>query len=85
MRPAKTQISLDIRPDWSESLLCDKRVVKGLSYLHTDIEDWANRADAQADLSFRGAHMPLCWFLSCRIHLEEFNITSDALLNRHAV
>ena len=39
MRPAKTQISLGIRPVWSESSLCTQRVAKDPSYLHADSED----------------------------------------------
>ena len=42
VRPAKTQISLGIRPVWSESSLCDQLVAKDPSFLH-----------AQADLSLR--------------------------------
>ena len=39
MRPVKTQISLDIRPVWSESSLCAQWVAKGRSFLHADSED----------------------------------------------
>ena len=39
MRPAKTQISLGIRPVWSESLLCAQWVAKDPSFLHGDSED----------------------------------------------
>ena len=39
VRPAKTQISLGIRPFWSESLLCAKWVAKDPSFLHADSED----------------------------------------------
>ena len=52
VRPAKTQISLGIRPVWSESSLCAHWVAKDPSLLHADREDWA---DAQADLSLRWA------------------------------
>ena len=40
-RPAKTQISLDIRPIWSESSLCAKWVAtcKDPVFLHADSED----------------------------------------------
>ena len=48
MRPAKAQISLGIRPVWSESSLCAKWVAKDPSFLHVDSEDWSDRADAQA-------------------------------------
>ena len=39
VRPAKTQISLGIRPVWSESSLCAHWVAKGPSFLHADSED----------------------------------------------
>ena len=39
VRPAKTQISLGIRPDWSESSLCAQWVAKGPSFLHANSED----------------------------------------------
>ena len=64
VRPAKTQISLGIRPCWSESSLCAQWVVKDPIFLHADNEDWSDLADAQADLSLRWAKMPLCRF--CR-------------------
>ena len=39
VRPAKTQINLCIRPDWSESSLCAQWVAKDPSFLHADSED----------------------------------------------
>ena len=39
VRPAKTQISLGIRPVWSESSLCASWVAKDTSFLHADSED----------------------------------------------
>ena len=39
VRPAKTQISLGIRPVWSESSLCAQWVAKSPRFLHTDSED----------------------------------------------
>ena len=39
VRPAKTQISLGIRPVWSESSLCAQWVAKDPSFLHADSED----------------------------------------------
>ena len=39
VRPAKTQISLGIRPVWSESSLCTQWVAKNPSFLHADSED----------------------------------------------
>ena len=37
--PAKTQISLGIRPVWTESSLCTQWVAKDPSFLHADSED----------------------------------------------
>ena len=39
VRPAKTQISLDIRPVWSVSSLCAQWVAKDPSFFHADSED----------------------------------------------
>ena len=39
MRPAKTQISLGIHPDWPESSLSALWVAKDRSFLHADSED----------------------------------------------
>ena len=39
VRPAKTQISLGIRPVWSESSLYAQWVAKDPSFLHADSED----------------------------------------------
>ena len=39
VRTAKTQISLGIRPVWSESSLCAQWVAKAPSFLHADSED----------------------------------------------
>ena len=39
VRPANTQISLDIRPVWTESSLCAQWVPKDPSFLHADSED----------------------------------------------
>ena len=43
---------------WSESSLCAQWIAKDLSSL-----------PAQADLIFRWAHMPLCWFCHEAVHL----------------
>ena len=39
VRPAKTQISLGIRPVWSESSLCTQWVAKDRRFFHADSED----------------------------------------------
>ena len=56
--PAKIQISLGIRPVWSESSLSAWRKLGSLA---THSEDWSDWADAQADLSLRWANMSVCW------------------------
>ena len=56
VRPAKAQISLGIRPVWSEPSLCAQWVAKDPNFLHADSEDsLSDWADAQADLSSLGA------------------------------
>ena len=55
VRPAKTQISLGIRPVWSESLLSTWRKLGSLATHWAHSEHWSDWADAQADLSL-GAH-----------------------------
>ena len=67
MYPAKTQISLDIRLVWSESLLCAQCVAKDPSLLHADSEDLSDWADAQADLSLRWSHNHLVGFVMSRL------------------
>ena len=63
VRPAKTQISLNIRPVWSESSLSAWRKLGFLATHWVQSEDWSDWADAQADLSLRRAHSLLV--LSC--------------------
>ena len=60
---AKTQISLGIRPVWSESSMCAQWVAKDPSFLHADREDWSDWADAQADLSLCWAHSQFVGFV----------------------
>ena len=59
--PAKTQISLDIRPDCSESSLCSQWVARVPILLHADTEhsDWV---DAETDPRLSWAHRSFCWF-----------------------
>ena len=72
VRPAKTQISLGIRPvrsvfavrlmgSWGPTVSsCGQRRL------------WSDWADAQADLSVRCSHLPLCWFchVAAQIYLQ---------------
>ena len=66
VRPAKTQISLGIRPVWSESPLSAWRKLGSLAtQLSAQRRLWSDWADAQADLSLRWAHSHFV-ALSCR-------------------
>ena len=67
MRLAKTQISLGIRPVWSESSLSALWVAKDPLLLHVDSEDWSDRARAQVDLSSLGAQVILLGFGMLRL------------------
>ena len=59
VRPAKTQISLGIRPFWSASSLCAQCVAKDPSFLHADSED--------SDLT--GRMLRLIWVFAGRIDI----------------
>ena len=63
VRPAKTQISLGIRPVWSESSLSTWRQLGSLATHWMHSEDWSDWADAQADLSLRWAHTHFVGFV----------------------
>ena len=78
VRPAKTQFSLGIRPDWSESSLCAHWVAKDPSFLHADskysdqtgrIWVFAGRTATLLVLSWGGSHC-IMWFAWYRINLE---------------
>ena len=69
--PAKTQISLGIRPVWSEFSLCAQWVAKELSFLHAFSEDSNDWADAQADLSLRRAHSHILGFVMRWLSFED--------------
>ena len=62
IRPAKTQISLCIRPVWSVF------AVRSMGSWGPDVSScgqrrlWSDWMDAQADLSFRWVHMQFCWY-----------------------
>ena len=67
VRPAKTQISLGIRPVWSESSLCAQWVAKDPWFLHADSDD-----SDRADLSLRWAHTHFVGFVMSRLILWKF-------------
>ena len=70
VRPAKTQVSLGIRPVWSESSLCTQWVAKDLSFLHADSED----SDQTGHLSLHWEHMPFGWFCHEAAHILQCSL-----------
>ena len=78
VRPAKTQISLGIRPVWSGSSLSAWRNLGSLATHWAHSEDWSDWADAQADLRLRWAHTHCVCFVMSRLISNLRNITSNA-------
>ena len=67
VRPAKTQISLGIRPVWSVFAVRMKKAGV-LSYpLSAQLRLWSDRADSQADLSLCWAHSHFVGFVMSRL------------------
>ena len=66
VRPAKTQISLGIRPVWSESSLCAQWVAKDTSFLHADSEDSSDWADPPRLIWVFAGRTLILLALSCR-------------------
>ena len=68
VRPAKTQISLGIRPVWSDVFTVHMKKALVLSYpLSTQRRLWSDWADAQVDLSLRWAHSHFVGFVMSRL------------------
>ena len=68
VRPVKTQISLGIRPHWSESSLSAWRKLGSLATHWAYSKDWSDWADAQADLNLRwAAHSHFVGFVVRRL------------------
>ena len=67
--PAKTQISLGIRPVWSVfAVHMKKPLVLGYP-VSAQWRLWSDWADAQADLSLCWVHRSFCWFCRAAAHL----------------
>ena len=62
VRPAKTQLSLGIRPVWWEFSLCAQWVVKNSIFLHTNSEDSDPTERMPKLMSLRWVQMSFCWF-----------------------
>ena len=63
---AKTQISLGIRPVWSESSLCTQWVAKDPSFLHADSEDSDQTGRMPRLIWVFAGHTLILLVLSCR-------------------
>ena len=63
VRPSKTQISLGIRPVWSESSLCAHWVAKDPWFLHADSEDSDQTGRMPGYQSLRWAHIDFVGFV----------------------
>ena len=71
VRPVKTQISLGIRPVWSEYSLCAQWVAKDPSFLHVDSED-SDQTGRMPRLIWVFAGHTFCWFCHEVAHLQNF-------------
>ena len=69
VHPVKTQISLSIRPVWSESALSTWRKLWSLATHWAQRRLWLDWANAQADLSLRCAHSHFVGFVMKRLKL----------------
>ena len=66
VRPAKTRISLAIRPSWSESSLCAQWVAKDPSFLHADNEDFNQTGRMPRLIRVFAGRTLILLVLSCR-------------------
>ena len=67
VRPAKTQISLGIRPGWLESSLSAWRKLGSLATHLALNEDWSDWADTKADPSLHWVHSHFVGFVTRRL------------------
>ena len=65
--PSEDQISLGIRPVWSESSLSAWRNLGSLATHQAHSKDWSDCADAQADLSLRWVHSHFVGFVMSQL------------------
>ena len=61
LRPTKTHISMDIRPDWSDSSLCAHWVAKDPIFLHADSEDSDQPWHSPSLLWVFAGRTSFCW------------------------
>ena len=82
MRTAKTQISLGIRPVWSQSSLCAQWVAKNPSFLHADSEDSDQTGRMPRLIWVFAGRTLILLVLSCRgslIYLSEATLADAGL------
>ena len=86
----RRQISLGIRPVWSVFAVRMKKHWALNYLLSAQWRLWSDRADAQADLSLRWAHLSFCWFccawaqiecvtMLCSILQSDLNVSKDQI------
>ena len=77
VRPAKTQISLGVRPVWSESSLCAQSVAKDPRFLHADSEDsgcgWPGWCGCPGWSESSLGAQPFCWFCHVAAHIASWS------------
>ena len=78
VRPAKTQISLGIRPVWSVFAVYMKKPWIRSYSLSAQWRLWSDWADAQADLSLLGSSS-FCWF--CHLYMSHLRLLVQIALN----
>ena len=77
---AKTQISLGIRPVWSESSLCAQWVAMDPRFLHADSKESDLTGRRLRLICFRWVHMPFCWFCCALAQLVYYSLCRDGTL-----
>ena len=79
VNPARTQISLGIRPVWSEPSLCAQCVAKNPSFLHADSED-SDQTGRMPRLIWVFARRTLILLvLSCRGSIKDVTFCTESL------
>ena len=71
VRPAKTQISLGIRPAWSETSLCAQWVAKDPRFLHADSEDSDQTGRMPRLIWVFAGCTSFCWFSHAAAHISK--------------
>ena len=83
VHPAKTQISLGIRPVCSESSVCDQRVAKDPRFLHMLSKDPDQTERMPRLIRVFAGHTLFCWFCRVAAHLHFLLIHLDITCTRN--